>query len=1139
MEEAKKQERAADDMKDTDATAATDDTAMDESGPGVAEDADKDAEVDNEAEAEAAEKAADDEAAGETAQDIVQDGALDVPDDVGESKAAATEKKKEPEVDAEPDDGERVKQVALNDFDATLDVFVSGEGCIVSSLSQGGFQHLLSGIRANVGVKSGRYLFEVKVLERVQDAETTLRVGASLAKSSLFLGDGTTDHICFEQEGAYLCPSPEDPNAKREKACKQRFALKVVGIVMNLDTTSPVANTLSIFLDGVRMGEPQPIPEHLHGKALYPTVTFKNATLAVNLGCTGLCLRRLPFRCRMLGDISVANAELASFARPPPGDKYSIIVPVGLPEEGFFDFVDHFLEDHPEFTELSDRSILEWCTKSGLTQWRKQQSWSTLDRPVFNFGVPGIDNKSWRPMLRTLAQLTKRNLILVEAKGNLISKEREDVVKRFAAEHFTVVAQVAVGEPAEEHRKWVQERTQAKFKDLDAKAGEDDKLMDEDGDADEKGTDADTKDGEQLNEHGSEEPAKKKARTEESGLDAEMSAPADVSKASKEVWWIPRKKGSPPDVAPKIIAQSYLGFTFPADTEGFDKIEFVWRPKVEAGQYLQNYISEKKASMIIEDLTPSEWFKEKLQVWKKTLSEMKKKHREILANKDKKKGTKDIKEDAKESKPKDGENAETKEDVRTGQGSEDQGPPAFADFKHEDWLLLSWRYELHILAHSFIEDAKEHEYPGVPCEHIAHYYHVYFKSTYNPKQLGVSSLEDIVDLTSDTVKISAKGSMNFVEAVLGKEAEVKSFVELVEECRQDRERRIEAGDESAMLTIPAAKPEAAKGKGRGKGQRKQADIIKRGVKQQWTKRRIVSKPIKGARSTQGSKGEDKKMEKSQVIPAASNDTEQPKRNRPWERNKIGARQLRDRQQPAQQREKWHRNTATVGSKWENKRAAPGQTQRGLKRTARDAPKPPPTPPPPNRPTGHQGRRPEKTGGAGPSARHDDVVRRPRQQPAREQDHTPIARPGQRGPIGGGSSSGRQQNSRGFVNRGASGTAALPSSGGSRQSAASDRGEIMRPGKAVSRGNARDTPYRESGNYRGSSAGSFKEGGSSLNRAPSNKASQSGNYRSDDRRSGDNRFGTYAGKGTSEGGQFRGKGSNGNAAPPRDRERRRW
>merc|ERR1711935_1087781 len=52
---------------------------------------------------------------------------------------------------------------------------------------------------------------------------------------------------------------------------------------------------------------------------------------------------------------------------------------------------------------------------------------------------------------------------IAELKGNLMSKEREEVLARFAAENFSVTAHVALGEPPAEQKDWVHGKISGAF----------------------------------------------------------------------------------------------------------------------------------------------------------------------------------------------------------------------------------------------------------------------------------------------------------------------------------------------------------------------------------------------------------------------------------------------------------------------------------------------------------------------------------------------------------------------------------------------------------------------------------------------------------------------------------------------------
>jgi len=823
-------------------------------------------------------------------------------DDAPAEKPKGKERPKELEVDAEPDERERVGPgVGLSEYDSTLDVFFSGGGNIVSSLSQGGFQHLLSGVRANTGVKAGRHYFEVKVLEKKStDTENTLRLGVSTARSSLFLGDGTPDNAGFDMDGTYFSPTLEDPHKRQGKAFSRKIQFQVIGILLNLDSGSPNANSFSVFLDGVRLSEPMPLPAHLVGKALYPTVTFKNFTLAVNLGGDGLVMKHLPFKCGMFGNAAAADTESCSFATPSAGSKYSVVVPVGLPDEGFFDYVDRFLEGHPEYVELSDRKLMEWCVKSGLSSWKNNLP-SSRDRPAFNFGIPSIDNKGIRHSVRTLTQLVKRHYVVAELKGNLIGKEREEVLSRFSAPHFSVTAHVAVGEPKAEHKDWVHAKMTSAFekKQADAqtrkrvaeerrqerakaiaerkakgKSGKDKKEGDEEVKAEEE-------------EKADEESPAKKQKTEddeEAKAEDKVEAGPDVG---PHVWWIPQRNRHGVDMMKKTVAESYSTFTLPADSEGFEKVEFVWASQANGAEHLQKFATEKKATLIIEGLKPGEWFRDKYKAWQQTLKEMKAKKpaQEKVVKKEKPAGDKVKDEDTKEEEKPEVKEEEEKAVDPLHAGGED-GKALYADFKHEDWVLLSWRYEMHLLAHAFITDAKDVDLGGMPTEHIWHYYKVYYNRQFNTRSaLGAQGPPEVVEMMDDVMKIETKGKMRLLVSLLDKETEPLTFIQKVEEYRQDRLRRIEAGDESCRLKIPEASRDNdrqdRKGRGKGKKGRKDEDRHEGKSSQEKRGQFVKQKTSFGQRQfarRQETKGSGKKGGKREAPRPAREVT-----SRPWDR----------------------------------------------------------------------------------------------------------------------------------------------------------------------------------------------------------------------------------------------------------------
>ena len=61
-----------------------------------------------------------------------------------------------------------------------------------------------------------------------------------------------------------------------------------------------------------------------------------------------------------------------------------------------FDWLDQFLETHPEYTELSDRKIVEWAAQSGMVKQKGTSPKDSNDKPEFNYGIPEIGRASCR-----------------------------------------------------------------------------------------------------------------------------------------------------------------------------------------------------------------------------------------------------------------------------------------------------------------------------------------------------------------------------------------------------------------------------------------------------------------------------------------------------------------------------------------------------------------------------------------------------------------------------------------------------------------------------------------------------------------------------------------------------------------------
>eukprot|EP00927_Polykrikos_kofoidii_P048680 TRINITY_DN42919_c0_g1_i1.p1 TRINITY_DN42919_c0_g1~~TRINITY_DN42919_c0_g1_i1.p1 ORF type:complete len:927 (+),score=183.65 TRINITY_DN42919_c0_g1_i1:88-2868(+) len=804
-------------------------------------------------------------------------------------EAAKAEEPKEVETDSLPDSRPKLKEpVVFLAEESTLNVMPTAHGNMLVPLSDGGLQYLLAGTRATAGVKCGRYMFEIKIVEFVNPPEeqqarlnrspalrNQLRVGFSTAGSTLFLGD-TDDSVCFDAEGSFVHSKKKTvlPTSAR---CSRE---EIIAVVLNLDTSSAGGNTLSLFKDGIRASDPMPLPDCLKGKELYPAVTFRNLTLHYNFGPAPDA--PLPFKCRMIQDASQSDVTITSPSPAPKDGKYEVLFPISLPDEGTFDWLDLFLEKNPNYTELSDRAIVSWAEKSSV--WRQKGygagSKTSNDKPEMNFGLPFMDDLSVRRVLQAVAPLHQRNYIVMEVKSNLVKIERRDLLAKWYCPSFRRIAVVMIGEPSNPVKRRGQELTlKAKQEALDtefrAKQAEAKrKLLVE---KRQKELDKARRKAERARKRAEEEQARKavveakrkeaadkgevfeeppedEKKEEESEEEVEMEEveepegeppKASLTPEEKLLWF---RKNPTPDLTSYSMSTSFMKFALPEENEGFDEIRYDWQKAEPCREYLKKWVLERKLTTRIEELNPSDWFAGKWKDWQKVLQswhgkqtaykaavakaaedeaarEAAKKARQALKEAKEKaaaekaaagqhadESAEPAKDDDKVEEDAVAEEAEAKEkevvkvdfDKLDVFGVEDiadlgDGTPLFAQFGFEDWTVMSFRFELHLLAHGFRRDVNDPDRLGIHVEHLPFYYNKYFKKQLNLKFFGVETVKELIEHVRDTATINKH---QVLEAHLPDDLEsLGIFVMLTEEARRDRIRRVDLGDESARLKI--------------------------------------------------------------------------------------------------------------------------------------------------------------------------------------------------------------------------------------------------------------------------------------------------------------------------------------------------
>jgi len=278
------------------------------------------------------------------------------------------------------------------------------------------------------------------------------------------------------------------------------------------------------------------------------------------------------------------------------------------------------------------------------------------------------------------------------------------------------------------------------------------------------------------------------------------------------------------------LGTSFTNFTLPIKEEGFDDVRYQWDKKTKCAEYVREWVLNRKLTTRVEDIQPSEWFTQKYSAWlqqlqkwhlkqtewkqqdkKKTVKEPEKKEAEKAENGEKKD---EEMEEKKEEKTEDAEkkDSEKKDDDEKDDADEDEldifgvedvcnmsnGEPLFANFTWEDWALLTLRFELYLLVHSFRRDVSDPERVGIHVDHLLFYYNKYFRKTFNTKYYGVETYEALVDFIRDTICINAKNSV--LEAHISDELDsFDLFLKLAEESRRERNLLIDSGEESATL----------------------------------------------------------------------------------------------------------------------------------------------------------------------------------------------------------------------------------------------------------------------------------------------------------------------------------------------------
>merc|ERR1712228_397155 len=149
----------------------------------------------------------------------------------------------------------------------------------------------------------------------------------------------------------------------------------------------------------------------------------------------------------------------------------------------------------------------------------------------------------------------------------------------------------------------------------------------------------------------------------------------------------------------------------------------------------------------------------------------------------------------------------------------------------------------------FKKDANDEERIGIHESLFHHYYSKYFKRAFNPKLFGKDSLKDVIsDFVKDTVKIDETNGVLGCSLAQDADRDISYFLKLQEESRRERQRRIDAGDDSVRIDFVVLKNQIGQEKQRGlkaEADKKRAEAAKEAARHQPSgKGAAASQPVK-------------------------------------------------------------------------------------------------------------------------------------------------------------------------------------------------------------------------------------------------------------------------------------------------------
>jgi len=648
----------------------------------------------------------------------------------------------------------------LNEWDCSFNAF--GSKSLLFTMKSDGFEYLLGGMRGNYGIQSGRYYFEMKMI----DIPKLVKVGFSTASDSLYI-EGKKS-FGFDSLGDVYVAGEKTKNANPRWS-----RTDVVGLLLDVSEKK-----LVLFLNGTKTptGQVTTIPEEFFNadgtlvEGLFPTVCAKGTAVECNFSTQ--VWKKLPFNVRMLGQAKLEDVVPCSKAKvtvmpveEAAANMVQVYMPVGFDTR---ELIKSWESENVDGIVLSPEKLQQWGERSGLvkrpTQSRsgQQEKWgiNCLDLPMSVF-----------PML---LKGGRKYLFSLSNYHNLHPTQRQDIFAKLKhGLNVKLIGLVSVDDliSVSEGKKQVPPHVGEYYEHVKMPSK--------------------TEDFTQITYITSREDLADKDQEELAELVEEKFAAwkKDCKLKSKVT---DLKKGT----FFSTCMQAYQKLHKFQHKNTATAAKMIWQKEQDAKKAVKAAQKAKKEALA-----------------KKAAEEKEKAEAEKKEAEEKAEGEEGEKKEEAEKEEEKKEEVEEEEEEEV----EEVLPAPMEEFTEEDWMLATLRAELHAVMWAFKEDVNDQERVSFPCIHFPYYYQFYTGKSFaiTLASFACKTLEELTRLVPEMCKHTAcmdefalrkeknplVSDYDLVLPALPKDADISIVISMTEEARQGRTDRLDAGDENAALAF--------------------------------------------------------------------------------------------------------------------------------------------------------------------------------------------------------------------------------------------------------------------------------------------------------------------------------------------------